>query len=42
MEKIRYEINLRDEGLELRCRDSCPCGYTDLDNSYIPTPKEFK
>jgi len=41
MEELKFEIETKDF-LELRCRDSCPCGYMDTDNNEIPLPKNFK
>jgi hypothetical protein len=40
MEELRFDIDLNNI-LELRCRDSCPCGYMDENNNEIPHPITF-
>ena len=33
MEEIKCPSLNEDKGIELRCRDNCPCGFSELDNS---------
>ena len=44
MEKIEFKTSLEDKGVDLRCRDSCPChcDHVNLNSYDLPSIDYFK
>ena len=44
MERIKFECKVDNEGIELRCRDSCPCHctFSPVNNGALPLPNNFE
>ena len=41
MEIIKYETCVDTDRVELRCRDSCPCGFREFVGDYLPSPDQL-
>jgi len=44
MKKVRFETDIENKSIDLRCRDSCPCHckHLNLNNSELPSVEYFK